>query len=229
MSDNAITDAVILFTDIRGFTRWADVPDISRLDNFIKPFGQIIRDSFPDATFVKSLGDGAMIVQEISAGSDLAALLTEKLATIKKVDASFAALCSQFANEVGHHTELDLAWAIVRGQVMRVNGDYVGSNVNKAARLCDLARPASIVIDKDDFTASPSTAQLRFYAQTRSLSGLDAASVWVTEEIQFQFIPRERLRQSPEVHVAGFCVDAGANRLRVLLARRSDRRALYPA
>jgi 8-oxo-dGTP pyrophosphatase MutT (NUDIX family) len=53
--------------------------------------------------------------------------------------------------------------------------------------------------------------------------------VWVTQEIESQFVPREGLRYGPEVHVAGVCVDSRSEKsLHVLLARRSDRRELYP-
>ena len=30
--------------------------------------------------------------------------------------------------------------------------DYIGSNINRASRLCDMARPFGIVIDAEDFS-----------------------------------------------------------------------------
>lgn len=229
----ASTPALILFTDIRGFTKWADTTEVfAHLNAFISEFLNILRREFPGPTFLKGLGDGAMIVEELSSGGvDPPAIVARVLATIARVEARFSAYCDEFARSIGHQGDLRLGWGVARGEVKKFERgnqtDYVGSNVNKAARLCELARPFGVVLDADDF---PRPAEpWKFSRQRRILNGLDAVDVWVTEEISSRFVTRERLKQTPEVHVAGLCVDpTGGKGLKVLLATRSDSRRLFP-
>src|SRR5262249_34858177 len=157
---------------------------------------------------VKGLGDGAMLVQEIDAATSAkayAGLLRQTLATIHATEQDFAALCEEFAQKVGQKTDLRLGWGIVRGPVKKFRDDYAGPNVNKAARLCDAARPFGIVIDASDFTEKPEVASYKFLRQTRKLTGAGDVEAWVTSEIMSTFVAREKLRQTPEVHIAGTC------------------------
>jgi len=65
--------------------------------------------------------------------------------------------------------------------------------------------------------------------QVRRLRGIGEVRVWVSSEIATQFIPREQLRESPEVHIAGTCFEEeGPGKLRFLFARRSRDRRLFP-
>lgn len=43
-----------------------------------------------------------------------------------------------------------------------------------------------------------------------------------------EFVPRELHRESPEVHVAGMCIDATSKGIRLLLATRAPTRKLFP-
>jgi hypothetical protein len=120
------------------------------------------------------------------------------------VNEDFDKHCKTFAITIGHATNLQLGWGVVRGAVKVLEKDYVGSNLNKSARLCDVARPFGIVTDRDDFTTLPSIGDLKF-------------------------VTRERLRETPEVHIAGMCIDTNDRRgVRVLIARRVPTRRLYP-
>jgi hypothetical protein len=225
------TAALILFTDIRGFTRWSEKIEVfTHLNRFVSDFLAIIRRRFPPPAFVKGLGDGAMIVQELAPDEpNPREILYQALQVIIQVNDEFATLCDEFARSVGHHTDLKLGWGVVRGEVKKLTDDYVGSNVNKCARLCDVARPFGIVIDRDDFPDQEDSAGIRFFPQKRILSGIDDVAVWVTAEIFTQFVTRERLRHTPEVHVAGLCIESiGKRGLRLLLATRAPGRKLYP-
>jgi len=228
---------LVVFSDIRGFTSWArDTEVFALLNEFVDSFLTLMRRRFPLPDFIKGLGDGAMIVREIeqtTSAKDYAKLLAETLATIHTVEDDFAKMCETFAQKVGQKTELRLGWGIVRGPVKKFekNGekDYVGPNVNKAARLCDMARPFGIVIDASDFTDRPKTAPYQFFKQTRKLSGAGDVEAWVTAEIINKFVAREKLRQTPEVHVAGMCLDTGSKRgIKLLIARRAPTRSMYP-
>src|SRR5437764_292734 len=83
---------------------------------------------------------GAMNVRELSTtDSNLEELLSSELRTMMAIERGFRTLCKRFAQRVGHQTNLRLAWSIVRGKVKKIDGDYLGPNLNKASRLCDLA------------------------------------------------------------------------------------------
>ena len=91
----------------------------------------------------------------------------------------------------------------MRGVAKQLNDVFIGATFNKCARLWDLARPFGIVIERHDFPTLPQNAPYRFVAQIRKLEGIvDDVNVWVTNEIATQFIPREKIREAPEVHIA---------------------------
>lgn len=227
----ASVPALILFTDIRGFTAWSAKTDVFiHLGRFVEEFIGLVRGRCPaPGWLVKGLGDGAMIVQELSPdNTDSGSILTAALGVIEDVELGFEVLCKKFMAEVGHRADLKLGWGVARGDVKRLDSDYVSHNINKAARLCDAARPFGIVLDADNFPDAGSSRAPQFYRQTRRLSGLQEVDVWATKEIYTQLAPRERVRETPEVHVAGTCVRRMGKEIEVLLARRNPDRRLYP-
>lgn len=223
--------ALIIFVDIRGFTGWSDTPEVfANLSGFVEGFNKLITRHFRDASVVKALGDGAMIARELTQPNpDKSETIGVTLKAIQSAESDFNTYCQDFQNSIGHETSLGLGWGITLGKVKPLQGDYVGSNVNKAARLCDEARPFGVVIDQIDFPHIPTDAPYHFYDQIRKLSGMNEVKVWVTPEILADFVPREKLKQAPEVHVAGMCVDRGASgQVRLLIAKRSADREFYP-
>lgn len=226
------TEAVIIFTDIRGFTKWSDGTEaFLHIDKFIKEYYAIIDDAFTNEYYIKKLGDGAMIVREVISNEDnpYNDILREDLQKIKEIEDKFTELCNRFSERYGYKTDLALAWGIVRGGVKKIDEDYIGANINKCARLCGIARPFGIIIEKDDFTMDPSGVLYDFSPQIRKLEGIaDEVNVWATKEIATQFIPREKKRECPEVHVAGICVKRENDDISVLIAKRNSDRKLYP-
>ena len=225
--------ALIVFVDIRGFTVWSDkVSNAAILDDFVKQWYEILAGNFSNGICIKHHGDGAMIVQEM-AGKTTAVLLRKHLAeTLKRICKAtdeFARLCRRLSEEEGTKIDLRLGWGIAKGPVKKINGDYVSADVNKCARYCDIARPFGIVIDADDFQSRPKVGALEFSRQTRLLKGIqEDCDVWVTKEIAEQFIPREGLRENPEVHVAGVCFKKERGKYFILLGQRAKNRKLYP-
>ena len=66
MNDNTV-NALIIFVDVRGFTKWASQTDVFPfIDEFGQSFQKILTDEFkyPDF-FQKNLGDGALLIQEL--------------------------------------------------------------------------------------------------------------------------------------------------------------------
>ena len=228
--------AIVMFVDIRGFTRWSEGTEAFQyIDSFISRFYNIITKTFSSDSFTKQLGDGAMIVKEIEedlSESQITAILTIELDKIACVEKEFQELCNSFSGSHGYRTELKLGWGLVRGVVkcLKENHDYIGGNINKSARLCGVARPFGIVIERDDFPNLPKDTQYDFVKQIRKLEGIiDDVNVWVTTEISNQLVPREKLRESPEVHVAGLCIKADGNGIKALIAKRNPNRKLFPS
>lgn len=228
------THAIVLFADIRGFTRWSEgIKAFQYIDGFIDGFYKILDEHFPDRP-LKKLGDGAMIVKKIEepVTSELVVgILEESLDKIKHVEGEFGKLCNDFSELRGYRTDLRLGWGLVRGVVKTLddNEDFIGANINKCARLCDIARPFGIVIERDNFPNLPHNSQYNFVKQIRKLEGIvDDVNVWVTSEISTQLIPREKIRESPEVHVAGLCIKIEEGEITALIARRNSNRTLFP-
>ncbi|WP_158566727.1 NUDIX domain-containing protein [Actinomadura craniellae] len=180
---------------------------------------------------MKPLGDGALLLSQLPPNQtqrEVTQLLARVLNTIAKVERDFQRHCAEFGKSIGHDAQLNLGWGIVRGKVLRTGDDWAGHNLNKCSRLCGEARPFGIVIDRDDFPQLPRDSG-KFVRQVRRLRGIGDVAVWVTPEIASQFVPRERLRETPEVHIAGMCfAEDSERRLRLLLARRSADRQLFP-
>ncbi len=59
--------ALVVFTDVRGFTKWAEANEVfANLDHFVTGFLQILRQRFPQPRYeLKPLGDGALVVSEL--------------------------------------------------------------------------------------------------------------------------------------------------------------------
>jgi class 3 adenylate cyclase/ADP-ribose pyrophosphatase YjhB (NUDIX family) len=225
--------ALVIFTDVRGFTKWSEANEVFvNLDRFVSGFLRVLRRRFPEPQYEhKPLGDGALIVSELKGNltpREVTKLLADVLGAIEKTERDFTTHCEDFSRQVGHAADLRLGWGVVRGKVIRVDEDWTGHNLNKCSRLCGQARPFGIVIDKHDFPELPRSAR-NLTEQRLRLDGIGEVSVWVTKEIASQFLPRELLRETPEVHVAGTCItEDERGRVRLLVARRTLERRLYP-
>lgn len=102
--------------------------------------------------------------------------------------------------------------------------DWTGHNLSKWSRLCKEARPFGVVIDRDDFPDLPRNVR-GLLPQVRRLRGIGDVRAWVSTEIATQFVPRERLRETPEVHIAGTCFEEEVHgKQRLLFARRAESR-----
>lgn len=227
---------IVIFLDIRGFTKWSEsTKSVRYMDSFIGKFYSYIQEKF-SGFYQKKLGDGVMIVQELSEEPSLKIAklnLKEILVKIKSTDEWFTSFCNQFSQDYALKMDLSLGWGVVRGDVNKIenesDSDYLGADVNRTSRLCGVARPYGVVIDKCSFSELPEEFASDFYEQTYRLKGIsDAVEVYVSESIKEQLTPREEKRETPEVHVAGSCFRKEGEEFEILLAKRSPDRSIYP-
>jgi class 3 adenylate cyclase len=228
-------NCLIIFVDIRGFTTWAEKVDNF---NFIDTFSEewyLILDKVFGGYQTKYLGDGAMIIKEIQDETPedfLQKLLTETVSRIDNAIEQFNTLCKDFSVKKGSKIPLVLGWGMTKGIVKKIvnpKTDFIGAEINRSARYCSIARPFGLVIDATDFPTLPQDLKIKFFKQERKLKGInDNLEVWVTKEIFTQFLTRENIKHSPEVHVAGILFKREDNKNYVLLGKRSSTRRLYP-
>ncbi len=236
-SRGSTVDALVIFVDARGFTSWAQKVEVfAFIDEFGKSLYNLLRECFSQETYyIKGLGDGAMIIKEISEITDVVSLKKLLLDTLKSIDKAeklFDKSCQDLSMRYGSRVDLALGWGVTRGHIKRIGDDYIGADINKCSRLCSIARPFGTVIDREDFSVLPKLPaglDISLYKQVRRLIGIDQdIDVWVTKAIASQFIIRENLRESPEVHIAGICVKRDKSGVKVLVAKRAASRKLYP-
>lgn len=185
------THANIIFVDIRGFTAWANQVDtVFVLEEFLTVFSDILLKNFA-STQMKRLGDGAMLVQVCPSPPHTSALeemFGTLLASIMIVEQRFANLCAQVETRYGHITQLQLGWGVTRGMIQNIfQTDFIGANVNEAARLCNLARPCGIVVDRHDFPRLPLLVGTpwAFREWTHMLRGYTREThLWISNQVQ---------------------------------------------
>lgn len=219
--------AIVIFADIRGFTKWSDsVSGNENCPDLIGRFYAILHKYFEECSTVKELGDGAMLIWETPT-QDNGGLIDSIIGKIDKTAADFRAECLEVGRIAGIETDLSLGWGVTRGKIHKINDkDYLGSTINRASRLCGLARPFGIVLSKENF--SPSDTD-RFVNESYYVKGIsEPIKCLVTPEISSQFVPRELVKESPEVHIAGVCYKKIGNETKFLIAKRSESRDLYP-
>jgi adenylate cyclase len=125
-------DVAILFTDLVGFSAWAlkagDESTVELLNRVVACEGDAISDQ--GGVVVKRLGDGSMAVFDEPADA---------------VRAAYAAQSRLAEIEVGGYTP-KLRAGVHMGRPRKVGGDYLGVDVNVAARVGDAAKGDQILI-----------------------------------------------------------------------------------
>lgn len=227
------TEAIVVFTDIRGFTNWSENIEVfQHSSEFILDFYNSLKKHFK-SWYCKHLGDGTLFIKALK-GQEYKTIIINVVKNILEVNAQFETFCKAFAEKRGQETNLLLGWGIARGTVNKIEKandftEYIGATINKAARLCDIARPHGIVIDAKDFSNMQEYQNL-FSIQKRQIRSIDkVVDIWVTNAIASSFHRREDVKETPEVHIAGFCIREEKETIKVLIAKRNDDRTLYPS
>jgi adenylate cyclase len=125
-------DVAILFTDLVGFSSWAleagDEPALRLLREVTEAIEPPVLDH--QGEVVKRLGDGLMAVFWDAPGATAAAFAANQRVTGIEID--------------GYRPRLRTG--IHLGRPRRVGGDYLGVDVNVAARLCEAAKPEEVLV-----------------------------------------------------------------------------------
>jgi adenylate cyclase len=127
-------ETTIVFTDLVGFSSWAlDAGDETALE-LLRAVGDVVEDAFVDAggIIVKRLGDGIMVVFDDPAAA---------------VDASLDAQDAIAGVEVGGYRP-KMRVGVHHGCPKRVRRDYLGVDVNVAARVAEQAKGGEVLVSE---------------------------------------------------------------------------------
>jgi adenylate cyclase len=127
-------EVALLFTDLVGFSSWAlEVGDEPAID-LLREVGDVIETAIVDheGAVVKHLGDGTMAVFEHSSDAVAAALDARDGMTGIEVE--------------GHKPRLRSG--IHAGKPRKLGGDYLGVDVNIAARVVEAAKPQQVLVSE---------------------------------------------------------------------------------
>jgi class 3 adenylate cyclase len=125
-------DVAILFTDLVGFSSWAlEAGDPSAL-RLLREVAEAIEPPVAEhhGEVVKRLGDGLMAAFWDAPGAVAAAFAAHERVGAIEVD--------------GHRPQLRTG--VHLGRPRKIGGDYLGVDVNVAARLCEGAKPGEVLV-----------------------------------------------------------------------------------
>ncbi len=199
--------AIIMFLDIRGFTQWSERTEASYvIQEFMTDFYNIFS-ALPGLdkknTFVKPNGDGVVIVYLLKSSKErfdkLNTILHE---TIPYISDCFRDVRLKYLSDLGYSINLNLGYGISAGYVFQIElhdgrnkkTDFLSSDINKAARLCNEARPEGIIISRDAFFGFDFEAD-NFYEHEVAVKGVaERIRVMASSEtdiVQKRILPAE--------------------------------------
>jgi adenylate cyclase len=127
-------EVALLFTDLVGFSSWALEAGDEAAIELLREVGHVLDSAIADhdGAVVKHLGDGTMAVFEHSSGA---------------VGAALDARDRMDAIEVAGHRPR-LRSGVHAGKPRKLGGDYLGVDVNIAARVVDAAKPQQVLVSE---------------------------------------------------------------------------------
>ena len=138
----------ILFVDLRGFSRWALSAGDRDVADLLRNADAVITEAVEsrEGVVIKRLGDGAMAIFADCQGA---------------VGAAFEAISEVRGVRVDDYRPV-LRAGIHAGRPQRIGNDYVGVDVNIAARLCEAAPEGGVLVSgvvreriRDEWTTDP--------------------------------------------------------------------------
>ena len=143
-SDAPTTSTVVGFADLVGFTSLTRQVDEDQLAELVERFEALAADIVAElgGRIVKTVGDEVMFsVDEPAVGAEIALRLAERVHDVEGLP--------------------DLRVGLARGAVLARLGDLYGEPVNIASRLTSIARPGSVLVDREMAAALEDDEQFR--------------------------------------------------------------------
>ena len=127
-------EVVLLFTDLVGFSSWALEAGDEPAVELLREVGHLLEEAVADhdGAVVKHLGDGTMAVFEHSNDAVAAALTARD--GMERIEVA------------GHRPRLRAG--IHSGKPRKLGGDYLGVDVNIAARVVEAAKPQQVLVSE---------------------------------------------------------------------------------
>lgn len=139
--------------DVRGFSSFCERNESANVVVFVREvYKRLIDRYFPQVPFVKTTGDGLLIVIPYTKES-LGEVANQTLHACMQVHEAFPSLCADDPM-INFKVPQKIGIGLSRGTVSRItaNGgtlDYSGRAINLASRLMNIARPNGIVFDAE--------------------------------------------------------------------------------
>jgi adenylate cyclase len=152
----ATTEVSVCFADLVGFTKLGEEiapEELGLVAGRLEEMATAVAE--PPVRLVKTIGDAAMLVSTDAEAMTAAAL--------RLVEAS---------EEEGEEFP-SLRAGIARGPALAQTGDYYGRAVNLASRITGVAKPGSVLVDRDAKNAAPDAFDYSF-AGERRLKGFES-------------------------------------------------------
>jgi len=150
--------------DVRGFSSFCDRNESANVVLFIREiYRKLIDHYFQDAPFIKTTGDGLLVVIP-HANENLQETAGDALQACLKAHDAFSSLCAD-QGMINFSVPRKIGIGLSRGAVSRIVADggtldYSGRVLNLASRLMNLARPGGIVFDAEYLTGISSPPEL---------------------------------------------------------------------
>lgn len=162
LGDPTSTRLVVGFADVVGFTRYSRSVDDVELAEFVDHFENAVSDTISarGGRVIKMIGDEVMFAADTpTQAADIALDLVRQA-------------------EADEHLP-DLRLGLAYGDVLNRLGDVYGPVVNVAARLTSLARPNSVLVDRELFVALTDRTRYRLHRLRRaSVRGYTRLESW---------------------------------------------------
>jgi class 3 adenylate cyclase len=169
-------DLAILFTDIEGYSKKAQVLTTMQLASLIHDYEGILLPTIAAhrGTFIKKLDDSHLFIFETALDAGLAALRLQK--ALKRFN-SYREEASRVIVRVGIH------W----GQVVRRDGDALGDHVNIASRLESASKGGSVLVSEALFERFDGKIHARELGKITAKDITQPIKVFEPYEIQIDF------------------------------------------
>lgn len=166
-------EAIILVYDMRGFTKVSSNDDIGDTLELINNLYKAVNKAY-GFSWIKPMGDGGLIIRRYP----------NELQTDHRRDKAVETFNRMV--EILTDYPIKTGWGMTRGTIYpTLHNDFFSKDINKASRLCDLARPSGCVIDYDDYHCLDDV--IKFPMSCVELRGfVEPVKVWHSSDVELK-------------------------------------------